>query len=199
MYANSAMHVIQPCTCACVKMMPSCPCCSHHHQELCAAHCPQAYSPAASLSYAERCELNFGATPLDYPVEGFEPMQAAPPAGQRALCGHLLECWARLAHAACAPATTITTTTTSDCAASTSQQQQQEGGGGGGGGGSLEWDDALMLGAALAQHLAPLLVGGGVCVCVGGWVEKTELLPPRTPLHVFQHTWCPRSCACRPV
>lgn len=34
-----------------------------------------AYFPAVSLSYAERCELNFGAQPLQFPVEGFLPMQ----------------------------------------------------------------------------------------------------------------------------
>ncbi len=44
-----------------------------------------AYFPAVSLSYAERCELNFGAQPLQFPVEGFQPMQVGGGPG----------CWAR--------------------------------------------------------------------------------------------------------
>lgn len=34
-----------------------------------------AYFPAVSLSHAERAELNFGATPLTYPVPGYQPVQ----------------------------------------------------------------------------------------------------------------------------
>ena len=39
-----------------------------------------AYSPALSLSRGERSTLNFGGTPFLYPVEGFAPLQEAPPA-----------------------------------------------------------------------------------------------------------------------
>ncbi|GIL98251.1 hypothetical protein Vretimale_3653 [Volvox reticuliferus] len=37
-----------------------------------------AYFPAVSLSYSERCELNFGAQPLQYPAPGYQPIQAPP-------------------------------------------------------------------------------------------------------------------------
>ncbi|KAL6749415.1 concanavalin A-like lectin/glucanase domain-containing protein, partial [Haematococcus lacustris] len=39
-----------------------------------------AYFPAASLSYCERCLLNFGATPFQYPVPGYLPLQQGPSA-----------------------------------------------------------------------------------------------------------------------
>jgi Kip1 ubiquitination-promoting complex protein 1 len=44
-----------------------------------------AYSPALSLSRGERSTLNFGGTPFLYPVEGFAPLQDAPPA-ERVRC-----------------------------------------------------------------------------------------------------------------
>ncbi|GIL47203.1 hypothetical protein Vafri_4076 [Volvox africanus] len=37
-----------------------------------------AYFPAVSLSYSERCQLNFGAQPLQYPAPGYQPIQAPP-------------------------------------------------------------------------------------------------------------------------
>jgi hypothetical protein len=36
---------------------------------------PYRYFPAFSLANKERLTVNFGGTPLDYPVEGFAPMQ----------------------------------------------------------------------------------------------------------------------------
>jgi Kip1 ubiquitination-promoting complex protein 1 len=38
----------------------------------------QGYFPAISLSHGERCELNFGARPFKYPVEGFAALQVLP-------------------------------------------------------------------------------------------------------------------------
>ena len=38
------------------------------------------YYPGISLSYAERCEVNFGDRPFVHPVEGYAPLQAPPPA-----------------------------------------------------------------------------------------------------------------------
>lgn len=37
-----------------------------------------AYFPAVSLSRNEHLRANFGATPLRYPIEGYEPLQAMP-------------------------------------------------------------------------------------------------------------------------
>ena len=37
-----------------------------------------AYLPGISLSYAERCEVNFGNWPFMYPQEGYAPLQAPP-------------------------------------------------------------------------------------------------------------------------
>ena len=38
-----------------------------------------AYFPALSLSHGERCRLNFGGRPFQYPVAGFVPLQRPPP------------------------------------------------------------------------------------------------------------------------
>mmetsp|Transcript_873 Transcript_873/g.3210 ORF Transcript_873/g.3210 Transcript_873/m.3210 type:complete len:1103 (-) Transcript_873:22-3330(-) len=38
-----------------------------------------AYFPTLSLSYGERCEMNFGQLPLLYPVEGFAPLHEVAP------------------------------------------------------------------------------------------------------------------------
>ncbi|KAF8404516.1 hypothetical protein HHK36_009401 [Tetracentron sinense] len=52
------------------------------------------YYPAISLSQGERCELNFGARPFRYQIEGFLPLQAPP--SLNFLCTHLLQCLSRL-------------------------------------------------------------------------------------------------------
>ncbi|KAL3524719.1 hypothetical protein ACH5RR_013091 [Cinchona calisaya] len=52
------------------------------------------YYPAISLSQGERCELNFGAYPFRYPVEGFFPIQSPPQVNSFAV--HLLCCFSRL-------------------------------------------------------------------------------------------------------
>lgn len=52
------------------------------------------YYPAISLSQGERCELNFGAYPFKYPVEGFLPLQEAPP--RSSFATELLRCFSRL-------------------------------------------------------------------------------------------------------
>ncbi|KAF8405943.1 hypothetical protein HHK36_008021 [Tetracentron sinense] len=52
------------------------------------------YYPAISLSQGELCELNFGARPFKYPIEGFLPLQAPP--SLNSLCTHLLRCLSRL-------------------------------------------------------------------------------------------------------
>lgn len=68
------------------------------------------YFPAASLSYAERSEFNFGSRPFMHPVPGFNPIQAAPPAPALALCKQLVGCMARLARVvAASPAHPLTT------------------------------------------------------------------------------------------
>ncbi|GLC37744.1 hypothetical protein PLESTM_000643800 [Pleodorina starrii] len=55
-----------------------------------------AYFPAVSLSYGERCELNYGAQPLLYPVSGYQPLQAAPPPNAVAASSYLVSCLERL-------------------------------------------------------------------------------------------------------
>ncbi|XP_028398244.1 E3 ubiquitin-protein ligase RNF123-like [Dendronephthya gigantea] len=54
-----------------------------------------AYFPAASLSYCESCQLNFGATPFIFPIEGFKPLQD-PPSVELAQAKELLEFLERL-------------------------------------------------------------------------------------------------------
>lgn len=52
------------------------------------------YFPAVSLSQGERCDLNFGARPFKYPIEGFFPLQDPPSAITCA--SQLLQCLSRL-------------------------------------------------------------------------------------------------------
>ncbi|KAJ6908019.1 hypothetical protein NC651_018456 [Populus alba x Populus x berolinensis] len=52
------------------------------------------YYPAISLSQGERCELNFGARPFKYPIQGFLPLKAPPSANLLAM--QLLQCLSRL-------------------------------------------------------------------------------------------------------
>mmetsp|Transcript_9175 Transcript_9175/g.23221 ORF Transcript_9175/g.23221 Transcript_9175/m.23221 type:complete len:1032 (-) Transcript_9175:342-3437(-) len=59
-------------------------------------HTQLAFFPAASISYAEKCELNFGGLPFQYPVEGFQPLQHGPSPQESALASHLTSSLARL-------------------------------------------------------------------------------------------------------
>ncbi|CAJ2641673.1 unnamed protein product [Trifolium pratense] len=52
------------------------------------------YHPAISLSQGERCELNFGARPFKYPIEGYHPLQTPP--SKSYFVTRLLQCWSRL-------------------------------------------------------------------------------------------------------
>jgi Kip1 ubiquitination-promoting complex protein 1 len=55
-----------------------------------------AYFPAVSLSHGERCEVNFGALPFMYPVDGVMPLQQPPPAALLARAPYLTGCVGRL-------------------------------------------------------------------------------------------------------
>ncbi|KAI7841821.1 hypothetical protein COHA_004350 [Chlorella ohadii] len=69
-----------------------------------------AYFAGVSLSYSERCELNFGARPFQHPVEGYQPLHLDPSApagtaeaalpggraGQLAAARYLAGCFSRL-------------------------------------------------------------------------------------------------------
>ncbi|GKV25291.1 hypothetical protein SLEP1_g34750 [Rubroshorea leprosula] len=57
------------------------------------------YYPAISLSQGERCELNFGARPFRYPVDGYLPLQAPPSSANFAK--DLLGCFSRLLEMQC--------------------------------------------------------------------------------------------------
>ncbi|MBA0869991.1 hypothetical protein Goshw_006199 [Gossypium schwendimanii] len=52
------------------------------------------YHPAVSLSQGERCELNFGARPFKYPIDGYHPLQAPP--SSSSFVKQLLDCLSRL-------------------------------------------------------------------------------------------------------
>ncbi|CAL0305315.1 unnamed protein product [Lupinus luteus] len=52
------------------------------------------YYPAISLSQGEKCDLNFGARPFKYPIEGYLPLQAPP--SKSYFVTRLLQCWSRL-------------------------------------------------------------------------------------------------------
>jgi Kip1 ubiquitination-promoting complex protein 1 len=115
-----------------------------------------AYFPAVSLSHAERCELNFGAQPLQYPVAGYAPLQPPPPPAQLAVASYLTDGLQRLlrlsnqqaaAHGAALPG-----------AAAGQQQQQQQQLEGQQQPGALAWHDTLILGAALLQRMQQLMV-----------------------------------------
>ncbi|XP_023543397.1 E3 ubiquitin-protein ligase RKP isoform X2 [Cucurbita pepo subsp. pepo] len=48
------------------------------------------YFPAISLSQGERCEINFGAHPFKYPIDGYFPLQAPP--SVNSFASHMLKC-----------------------------------------------------------------------------------------------------------
>ncbi|KAF5749930.1 E3 ubiquitin-protein ligase RKP [Tripterygium wilfordii] len=52
------------------------------------------YYPAISISQGERCELNFGARPFRFPIEGYFPLQASPLINTHVT--ELLQCLSRL-------------------------------------------------------------------------------------------------------
>lgn len=52
------------------------------------------YYPAVSLSEGERCDVNFGSRPFEYPVDGFHPIQ--PPPVCNSFAAYLLQCLSRL-------------------------------------------------------------------------------------------------------
>lgn len=62
-----------------------------------------AYSPAVSLSQGEACSVNVGAAPFLYPVPGFSPLQAPPPATPGAQCDYLVHCLSRVAQVRAPP------------------------------------------------------------------------------------------------
>ncbi|XP_008810251.2 E3 ubiquitin-protein ligase RKP isoform X1 [Phoenix dactylifera] len=57
------------------------------------------YYPAISLSKGECCDLNFGARPFKYPIDGFLPIQAPP--SSRYFATYLLQCLCRLFEVQC--------------------------------------------------------------------------------------------------
>ena len=105
-----------------------------------------AYFPAVSLSYTEKCELNFGARPFEHPVPGFLPLTAPPPPSSLSQGEYLVSCFERLvlvAHGIDPP-----------CGGPSPQP------GPGGPSPPLPTpcpDDMVLLGAALLEQLSPLL------------------------------------------
>ncbi|XP_058006345.1 E3 ubiquitin-protein ligase RKP-like [Hevea brasiliensis] len=57
------------------------------------------YYPAVSISQGERCELNFGARPFKYPIQGFLPLQEPP--SVNLLATQLLRCLSKLFNLQC--------------------------------------------------------------------------------------------------
>ena len=55
-----------------------------------------AYFPSLSLSQTERCRLNFGGTPFNYPIPGFQSLQ--PPAASLGRAKYLTKCWEDVIH-----------------------------------------------------------------------------------------------------
>ena len=86
-----------------------------------------AYFPTVSLSYAERCELNFGARPFVYPVAGYLPLQSPPPQPTLSHTSYLLGCLERLAQVASASSSSSASTPSSSGAA-TAESSEDDGG-----------------------------------------------------------------------
>jgi len=55
-----------------------------------------AYFPAISLSFSERCEVNFGLYPFEYPIEGYKPLDITPSRERRGQAEYLLTALQRL-------------------------------------------------------------------------------------------------------
>eukprot|EP00898_Chlorokybus_atmophyticus_P004629 jgi/Chlat1/5167/Chrsp33S05151 len=97
-----------------------------------------AYFPAVSLSHGERCHLNFGGRPLDYPVEGFLPLQDPPSPLTLSQADHLLTCFQRL----------VQVQSNEDGFASGETLRM---------GPSFASDDEVLFAAAILEYLQPLL------------------------------------------
>jgi hypothetical protein len=139
-----------------------------------------AYFPTVSLSYTERCELNYGGRPFVYPVKGYQPLQLSPSEHQLGLGTYLLGCMERLARAA---ATSGTGPGAWGAEQGPWQEDPEDGGarrdepqssraasgpaagmavaGLGGPNWQLRWEDAALLASALCGHLLPLMVPAG--------------------------------------
>ena len=100
--------------------------------------------PTVSLSYAERCELNFGARPFVYPVAGFLPLQSPPPQPTLSHTSYLLGCLERLAQVASASSSLASTPSSSGT--TTAESSEDDGGQAGSG------DLSSALNAATAGH-----------------------------------------------
>lgn len=55
-----------------------------------------AYFPAVSISYGEKCSLNFGSRPFQYPLEGYAPLQQQLSPSLVSQARYFIECFKRL-------------------------------------------------------------------------------------------------------
>ena len=133
-----------------------------------------AYFPALSLSHGERCELNFGAKPFRYPVEGFEPLHQPPPISVINRARFLAGCLSRLS---CVVETTTTTTArdvpsstaaTREQPASLKKKQQRP----------LKKDDAYVAAGLVMETLGPLIAQP--------YISESEILPHLVAQHKME-------------
>ncbi|KXZ52881.1 hypothetical protein GPECTOR_8g261 [Gonium pectorale] len=139
-----------------------------------------AYFPAVSVSYAERCELNFGAQPLLYPAAGYEPIQAPPSAAATSAATYLVTCLERLvtavqpqpyghspgpaecvrdAEGAAAGGGAIKSSASAAAAAAAAAASVGKGGAEGlSPRFSIPWESWLLMGSVALEHLAPHLL-----------------------------------------
>eukprot|EP01098_Paradermamoeba_levis_P001937 TRINITY_DN1223_c0_g2_i2.p1 TRINITY_DN1223_c0_g2~~TRINITY_DN1223_c0_g2_i2.p1 ORF type:complete len:353 (-),score=121.72 TRINITY_DN1223_c0_g2_i2:628-1686(-) len=116
-----------------------------------------AYFPTISLSYGERCEFNFGGRPLEYPIEGFSPLQPPPP--QWSAAKYLLQCWRTLLESSPSspsPSSPSSPSPSSPSSPPTSHPSRN--------GHDVSGDDYRLVSSILFEFLGPLLMNEYVVV-----------------------------------
>ncbi len=103
-----------------------------------------AYFPTASLSYREKSTLNFGATPLRYPVDGYMPLQHAPPSHKLRKAEYLLGCLEKLLYHVIISADTTTSPSSPSSSSSFCKFV-------------LPQEDVVIMAARVFEHLGELL------------------------------------------
>lgn len=119
-----------------------------------------AFFPAVSISHGEQCELNLGARPLRYPVEGYAPIQDPPAERRQQAAEYLLTSLQRLVRLSI-PSSSTTGAADGPAGAADVGMADADAAGvhaAAGWGQIFSKDDYILLAAAIAEHLTPLLL-----------------------------------------
>lgn len=118
-----------------------------------------AFFPAVSISHGEQCELNLGGRPLRYPVEGYAPIQQPPAESRQRAADYLLASLQRLVRLSTPSSISTGALDLAAGAGDVTMADADASGAEAHAGQPFSEDECMMLASAIAQPLAPLLVG----------------------------------------